>query len=157
MRGAESQDSEQINKLLADAKTEAIALKRDSADMDSFARSKGSWESFASKVTMFKEHVNNAGKVLAELKDAEAGGSPWQQTAIGRIEPLLRELAANTEATIKHLNENQTKVHMTPFKDYVKANYEMSTELEELIRDFVSYGQSKQKFERLGDKLEVGG
>ncbi len=157
IKADEAQDSEQITKLLADVKTEAVELKRDAADMDSFARSKGSWESFASKIEMFKEHVNKAGKVLANLKDAEAGGSPWQQTAIGRIEPLLKELAANTEATIKHLNENQTKVHFTEFKDYVKANYEMATDLEEMIRDFVNYGETKRKFERLGEKLEVGG
>ncbi len=157
MQATEAQDSVQINKLLADAKTEAIELKRDSSDMESFSRSNASWKSFASKVTMIKEHVNNAGKVFANLKDAEAGGSPWQQTAIGRIEPLLKELAANTEATIKHLNENQTKVHFTEFKDYVKANYEMATDLEELIRDFVNYGETRRKFERLGEKLEVGG
>ena len=44
---------------------------------------------------MVKGHVNNTGKLLAKLKDAEATGSPWQQTAIKRIEPLLKEMADN--------------------------------------------------------------
>ena len=81
---------------------------------------------------------------------------PWQQAAIKRIEPALKELAANTEATIKHLTENQGKVHFPAFKDYVKANYELATDMETMIRDFVSYGEAKEKFENLGEKLEIG-
>ena len=36
-------------------------------------------------------------------------------------------------------------------------NYELATNLEELIRDFVNYGEAKQKLERLADKLEITG
>jgi hypothetical protein len=104
---------------------------------------------------MIKGHVNNTGKLLTKLKDAEATGAAWQQTAIKRIEPLLKELAANTEATINNLNENKTKVHFTEFKDYVKANFELATDFEALIRDFVNYGEAKEKVEHLGGKLEV--
>ncbi len=156
-KATEPQESAQITKLLADAKSEAVELKRDSAEMDSLTRSKASWKSFAGKLNMIKEHVNTAGKLLADLKDAEAGGSPWQRTAIGQIEPLLRELAGNTEATINHLNESSTKIHFPEFKDYVRANYEMAADLESLIRDFVNYGETKQKFESLRARLEVGG
>ena len=79
----------------------------------------------------------------------------WQQTAIKRIEPLLKELADNTTATINHLNDNQAKVHTPAFTDYVKANAELATDLEALIRDFVNYGSAKEKYESLGSKLEV--
>jgi hypothetical protein len=157
MKAAETGDSTQISQLLADAKAEAVELKHDSADMESFTKSKLSWESYASKVEMIKGHVNSTGKLLVKLQEAEATASPWQEAAIRRIEPLLKELAANTEATIKHLNENRTKIHVTEFKDYVKANYELATDLEALIRNFVNYGEAKQKFERLGEKLEITG
>lgn len=155
MKAAETGDSAHISQLLADAKAEAVELKNDSADMESFTRSKLSWESYASKVEMIKGHVNNTGKLLTKLKDAEATGAAWQQTAIKRIEPLLKELAANTEATINNLNENKTKVHFTEFKDYVKANFELATDFEALIRDFVNYGEAKEKVDHLGGKLEV--
>ena len=104
---------------------------------------------------MVKEHINNTGRLLAKLKHAEASGAPWQQTAIQRIEPLLKELAANTEATIIYLNENRSKIHFPEFRDYVKANFELAADLEALIRDFVNYGEAKDKFERLGHKVEV--
>lgn len=154
---AEPGDSAHITKLLADAKAEAVQLKDDSADMESFTKSKLSWQSYAGKVEMIKEHVNNSGKLLAQLKDDQVMGSPWQQTAIDRIEPLLKELAVNTETTINYLNENRPKIHFTEFKDYVRANYELATDLELLIRDFVNYGEAKEKMERIGNKLEVTG
>lgn len=148
-------DSEDVNQLLADAKSEAVELKVDSEHMNSFTNSNVSWQTYADKIELIKTHVNNTGKVLAKLRDAESAGAPWQQTAIQRIEPLLRELADNTGTTIRYLSENQTKVHFTEFRDYVKANYELSTNLEALISDYVAYGEHKQETLRLGEKLEV--
>jgi hypothetical protein len=155
MKATESGDSPQIAQLLADAKTEAVELKSDSQDMEAFTKSKLSWESYARKVELIREHVNSTGKLLAKLQDVAAAGSPWQQTAIQRIDPLLRELAANTEVTINHLNENKAKIHFAEFKDYVKANYELATDLEALIHDFVNYGEAKAKLERLGAQRQI--
>jgi hypothetical protein len=152
---AEAGDSAEITRLLAEAKTEAVELKNDADHMHSFTNSRMSWESYAGKAEMIKEHVNKTGQLLAKLKDAESEGAPWQQTAVQRIEPLLKELAGNVESTITYLNANPAKIHFSAFKDYVKANYELSSELEALIRDFVNYGESKQKFERLRERLEV--
>jgi len=155
IQAIESGDSAEITLLLADAKAEAVELKNDSEDLDAFVKSRLTWKSHASKIEMIMEHVSNAGKLLAKLKDAEASGAPWQRTAIQRIEPLLNELAANIESTINCVNENSSKIHFPEFRDYVKANYELATDLEALIRDFVNYGEAKEKFERLGRKVEV--
>ena len=121
-----------------------------------FTKSKLTWESYFDKVEMIKGHVNNSGKLLAKLKDAEATASPWQQKAIRQIEPLLREMADNTTATIKHLNERKAYVHFPAFQNFVKANFELATDLEALTRDFVNYGNDKEKSESLGSQLEIG-
>jgi hypothetical protein len=155
VRAIEPGDSAEITKLLADTKAEAVELRNDSEDLDTFVKSRLAWESHARKIEMIKEHIKNTGKLLAKLKDAEASGAPWQRTAILRIEPLLKELAANTESTINYLNENRSKIHFSEFRDYVKANYELATDLEALIRDFVNYGEAKEKFERLSRKIDV--
>ena len=148
-------DSPEVTKLLAEIKAEAIELKVDSGDMESFTRSTMTWRGYGSKLDMIKGHVNNALTLLAKLKNAEATGSQWQQAAIKRIEPLLKELADNTTATINHLNDNQGKVHMPAFTGYVKANYALATDLEALIRDFVDYANAKENFESLSSKSEV--
>ncbi len=146
----QTEDSAEIHKHLADAKAEAVQLKNDAEDLNAFTASRISWQTYAHKLEMIKEHVNNTGKLLAELQADESSGSPWQQAAVKRIEPLLRELAANTTATIGHLNENQERVHMPEFRDYVQINYALAADLETMIRTFVNYGESKEKLEKLG-------
>lgn len=142
-------DSADITKLFADTKAEAVQLKTDSGEMDSFTRSKLSWKSYADKLNKIKGHVNDAGQLVAKLKAAESTGSPWQQATIKRIEPLLQEMADNLTATIKRLNDNQSKVHLPAFADYVKRNYALAVDLEALVRASVDYGNDKAKFERL--------
>ena len=98
---------------------------------------------------MIKEHVNNTGKLLTKLQAEEYNGSAWQQTAIKRIEPLLKELAVEYRKDYQlSQRHTQTRIHFTDFKDYVQMNCELATNLEELIRDFVNYGEAKQKLER---------
>ena len=148
-------DSAEINKLLADANSHAIQFRADSEKMTAFAHAKSGWENYATQLQSIKEHVNATGKVLASLKAARDSGSLWQQTAIDRITPLLKEMATNTETVIATLNKNQRKVHLKEFQDYVQANYDVASELSHVISDFVDYGNTKIKLERLAAKLEI--
>lgn len=152
---ASNDDSAEISKLLADTKAEAVELTRDASDLEAFTKSKLSWSTYAGKVEMIKEHINNSGKLLTKLQEAQDSGSAWQQTAISKIEPLLKELAANTEATIAFMSENKGKIHFPEFRDYAKANYEMASDLEALVRDYVSYGEAREKVDRLNRKLQT--
>lgn len=150
-----NEDSPQIMQLLADAKTEAFQLRMDAEDMDAFARSGVSWQSHAKKVASMREHINESGKILAQLHDLKSTGSRWQQMAIDGIDPLLRELAVNIEKTINHLNENQSKVHLPEFKEYVRDNYDLAVPLDTLIRDYIDYTNVKERFERLEEKTRT--
>lgn len=152
---AAGEDSPEIARLLSEAKSEATELTADSEDLASFAWSRASWTSHASKITMIKEHVNNTGKLLAKLQEQESSGSTWQTAAIARIRPLLKELASSTEEVIRRLNDHPDRVHLPEYRDCVKAHYELATDLEALIRDFVNYGEAKEKLEKLQEKLKV--
>ncbi len=150
-----SKDSAEITALLADAKSEAGQLKLDTAEMETYTRSNLSWKTFASKITLIKDHVNKIGELTGKLNNARGGGSPWQQQAIDRINPLLQELASNVGATINQLSEHQSLVHSTHYKEYVQTNHEQATNLASLISDYVEYGKAKDKMEALGKDLEV--
>jgi hypothetical protein len=145
-------DSAVVTKLLADTKAVAVQLETDSSEMASFTRSRLSWKSYAAKLNIIRGHINSAGQLLTKLKDAESTGSPWQQTTIKRIEPLLQEIADNLNATIKHLAENQDRVHMPEFIGYVKNNYALAVDVSALLRASVDYGTDKAKFESLSSK-----
>ena len=148
-------DSPRITQLLADAKAEAVELRHDAEVMETFTRSKHSVASHGSQITLIREHVNNTGKLLQQLQDAANAGAPWQQATIERIEPLLKELAANIETTIKYLNENNSRIHFSEFRDTIKANATLAGELESMIRNAVDYGETKDKFDRLSKELEA--
>lgn len=148
-------DSQEINKLLSDTKAQAVQLSSDAGSLHAFTRSNISWQTYANQLDSMKTHVNAAGKLLTQLKNAEATGAPWQQEAIKRIEPLLREMADNTTATIKYLDANKTKIHVQEFRDLCEANLDIANNLEGLIRDFVNFGNAKARYEELKEKLEL--
>ncbi|MGB7549578.1 MAG: hypothetical protein WBM14_17710 [Terracidiphilus sp.] len=152
---AQSMDSEEISNLLAQAKSHAVLAEDDSATLESFTRSKLSWESFARKITVIRDHVNELGKLHGQLLELRPQGSPCQQRAIDQIDPLVREMADHLTAAINHLNDNQSKVHMPPFRDYVNANYELASRTAALIRDFVAYDEASSKADSLEQQLEL--
>lgn len=150
-------DSPEVSELLTQAKNHAAQLTRDADEMQTFANSNVAIESHADKINIIREHTNNLGKVLQQLSDQRSAASPWQQTAIDRVTPFASELASNIESTIEHINNNQNHLQTPAYRDYLKANYELSSGLSELISDFVKYGKSKATYERLGSQLEVPG
>jgi hypothetical protein len=150
-----SKDSKEVSAIFADVKTEAIQLSHDADELKSFTHSNLRWETHAAKVEEIKRHVNEAGQLLSKLNGARETGSRWQQQAIDGIYPLLKELASNVESTIEHLNQKPGQLQTGPYVDYAAANYEMASNLAELVSDYVEYGKSKAKSEELAEKLEA--
>lgn len=152
-----AQDSAEISRLLAEANTQAMQLKQDCEHMKAFARTTTSWQTHAASLSQIKGHVNELGKLVTRMNDAQAEASPWQQQAIDQITPLLQELAANVSSTIKHLNKNQTRLMHPPYPAYAAASAEYAADLSRLISDYVAYGAAKHKSEELTERLELPG
>jgi len=155
LAGGPAKDSDDVSKLLSQVKSEAIELQYDTSIMESFTRSNLAWESHSGKISQIKEHVNNLGKTLTKLNDARNTASPWQEQAIDRITPLMKDLAENVSATIRRLDENKNHLQNPEYKDYLLANHEMTTEVVNLVSDYVEYGKAKAKVERLAERLET--
>jgi hypothetical protein len=150
-----SGSSQEVNQLLSQVKTEAIALERDCDEIATWAGAKQlSWQSHAEKLNLIREHVNEAGRLLSNLHDARDEASPWQQQAIDRIHPLLKELADNTQEMINHLNDKRSTFHLSEYGDYAKAGYELAKDLAALVSDYVEYGNLEVDFHRLQEKLD---
>ena len=60
-------DSEQVSKLLSEAKTQAFQLKEDASTMEAYTRSNLGWESHAAAIEQMKEHINAAGRTQAPV------------------------------------------------------------------------------------------
>jgi plasmid replication initiation protein len=148
-------DSEHVAKLLSEAKTMAFQIKEDAVAMEGFTRMTVSWESHAVAINEIKDHVNALEKQEAKLKDARSAASPWQKTAIDRIVPYLDELEGYTSAVIEHINAQPKRLFTDDYKDFLEANADYATDLASMIADFVDYGKTRDRMERLGNKLEI--
>lgn len=151
---ATGEDSKEVSQLLSEMKLKAHELELDAVEMETFSRSRLSETSHAAQLNLIGEHINKAGELLRRLHDARDRGSAWQQKAIDEIHPLLKELADNTESAMKIFNEKKPRADMSPeYREYLKDNRGMASELAALITDYVDYGFHKSHFERLGEKV----
>ncbi|MDE3179463.1 MAG: hypothetical protein KGM47_07345 [Acidobacteriota bacterium] len=150
-------DSAEASKLLQQARMSAAQLRRDTTSMETFTRSQLSWQSHAHQINLIKEHINNTGKVVADLHNARDGAEAWQQDAIDHITPLLQEIASNTEAIINHLNENRGHTWHPEYEGYVRSNAELANDLSKLIGDYIDYGGAKSRAQSLEQKLGFSG
>jgi hypothetical protein len=152
---AQNPDSTEINDLLKEVKTHAVLAEDDALTLESYTRSKVSFRSHATRLNQMKEHANEMIDEFNRLGTLRASGSPWQQEAIDRINPLLNDMATHLTATINHLNDNQGRIGMPPYKEYVKANRELMTKTARLISDVVDYGETKAESESLEKALDL--
>ena len=72
-------DSEQVSKLLSEAKTLAFQVKEDAVTMESFTRMNLSWDAHKAAITQIRERVNDLGRQVAKLNAAKSSASPWQK------------------------------------------------------------------------------
>jgi hypothetical protein len=152
---AQAGDSEEISKLLIEAKSHSVLAEHDAASLESFTRSQLPWQVHSYKLLEIRDHVNALGKVSKQLVDMRREGSPWQRAAIDQIDPLLREMAGQLTLTMNHLHENQSKVQMQAYRDYAHGSYRYATKTAAMIREFVEYDKAKSRADVLEAKLKV--
>jgi hypothetical protein len=69
------------------------------------------------------------------------------------MEPYLDELGGYISAAIEHVNDK--KHNLAEYNDYLEANADYTADLATMIANFVDYGKTRQRLERLGSKLEI--
>ncbi len=143
-----------VTKLLSQAKTQAFQIKEDALTMESFNRMAVSRETQAVTINQIRADVNALVATENKLQAAKEEAAPWQKQVITRVVPYIDELEGYTAAVIEHFNG---EVRHTPaeMKDYYEANADYSTDLAKMIADFVDYGQTKDRLERLQSTLEI--
>jgi hypothetical protein len=114
-----------------------------------------SWQSHAEMLNTIKEHINNLARTIEKLNSMRDSASEWQQQAIDRAIPLMRDLAANTTGAINHLNENKRRPTSGSYTEYLKENTETAHQLSDMISSFVRYGEPRAKLDKLEHRLEI--
>lgn len=153
---AQNKDSAQISKLLNEARSYAVQTDNDYAQLESFTNNtRLKWQSHAIQIDSIRSHINNLGKVVKQMDDIKSQGSPWQQAAIERINPLLSLMAHDLTKTIEYGNEHPNRIQTMPYKDYVRSGAELASHTSRLVSDLVAYGKAESRAQRLEQKLEL--
>jgi hypothetical protein len=148
-------DSDEITGLLSQARTQAWQAAQDADTLQSYTMSPMAWESHAAQLRLIQDRVNALAKTTQQLNDMRAQGSPWQQTAIDRINPLLRDMDEALATTITALNDRPERVNMPAYREFAHANYDVCESAATVISDFVAYGKSKGTSVSLREKLDL--
>jgi len=152
----QNKDSKAITDLLKEVESHAILASDDAETLESYTRSHTmSWESHAARLRTMADHANSLIQDFDKLSSMRGEGSPWQQEAIDRVDPLLKEMAEHLNTTIAHFKDNKHRVNMPPFHEYVKANREYMGRTSGLISSFVEYGESRAKANGLEASLDL--
>jgi hypothetical protein len=154
-KAADGVESDEVSKTLSDVKIQAFQLRADADQMETFTRANVSWEAHSTAIEKIKADVNAMGTLLKKLQGSRGKAILWQQTAIDRIEPVAKELASNTTSAIDHLNKDPRHLNTAAYQNYLEAIADSANNLASMISDFVDYGKTRQRLERLAGKLEL--
>jgi len=148
-------DNPSVTGQLNDAKTIVAKIKKDAAQMETFARTGGlSWQTHASALEKIKADVNALQANMRGLQSHRTTASPWQQDAIDRITGLANDLATNMNATIDRLNKSKSRPTAPPYPEYLRANAQIANDLADEINATIDYAQNKAKLDSLGQQLD---
>jgi len=150
------QDSSQVAQLFAQAKSHAVALRLDAEVMETYTRKQVQRTTQADQIYQIRQHTNDLAKVIQQLNEARDTASPWQQQAIDRLNPLLKNLIVSVTSMI-HCVDDQvfSNIGAGTYRECVRNNYKISVEMAGLITDFVDYGTNKTKFQERGKSLDL--
>jgi len=145
----------ELTRLLKQAQVTAGQLASTTDQLNAYSRSNLTWQTHAAKVDEVKSHVNALGRNLSEMEALQADATPWQDDAIRGIRPLLEQIADSTEEVILYIRENPRLINFAAYEEMVADKHDLASELAVLTKDYVSYGEAKDKLEQLHTELDL--
>lgn len=136
--------------LLAQIQAEGAGLRRNAETLGTFASSpQYSWQSHANYLDRVKGHINAVGERTAELQRIRRAVLPWQQQAITEVTSHAAQAAASTQAAILFLNENQSWLFVSEYRDHLTTIADSSADMKRTVDKFLDYEKTQQKFQQL--------
>jgi hypothetical protein len=109
----------------------------------------------AYRLNAARDHINKAGRLLADLQSLYPELAPWQQQAITTITPIASQIAAHTEAAIAHLNERPTARLAPEYTNHLQGIVDHSNSMSETVGSFLQYADAKSRVQMLETTLEI--
>jgi uncharacterized surface protein with fasciclin (FAS1) repeats len=144
-------DITQVDKvadLLAEFESRAIETRRDAARLESKTRGGLSWQSHSQTLNLMKDHVNDMGKMLAELEALKPQATLLQAKAIECARPHLQAMADGVESAITALNEDR-RMSSPEYKATLHGVWTSADRLYRTVDTIIDYHEARNRMSSL--------
>jgi len=145
-----------IDDMLADFESKAIEARRDAAMLESKRRNPQlSWQTHADKLSVMKQHINEMGKMLAELEGMKSKATLFQEKAIEAARPPLEDMAQRVEKGINWLNEDRRSISKAEYKDNLHGLWSDADKLYRNVDTIIDYHEARMRLHELAEEPVV--
>lgn len=142
-----------IGDLLASFESKAIEARRDAAALESKRRNQNlSWQTHAENLTVMKEHINQMGRVLAELEQMKPKATLFQEKAIEAARPHLEDMAQRVEKGIRWLNEDRRSISTAEYKENLHGIWNGADQLYRNVDTIIDYHDARMRLHELAEE-----
>jgi uncharacterized surface protein with fasciclin (FAS1) repeats len=138
-----------IDDMLGQFESRATETRRDAATLESYRHSRLSWETHLRKLNLMKDHINDMGKMLAELEGVKPKATLFQEKAIEVARPHLEDMAQRVEKAINSLNEDQRSTRKAEYKDNLHGIWVSSDRLYTDLDTIIDYHEARMRLHEL--------
>ena len=150
--------ADEARRTLEDLRVSAAAIEHDADQLARFASDpQVSVESHSQNLMDIKEEINKMGREMAVL-DAEHDALPeWEQQAVSKALPLLKDSAANAESALEYLNANKSHLWTETYRGYADQVRQDSEQVAKTLTDYLKLARLEGQERRLQDNLGTAG
>jgi len=143
---------------LKDLEESAFAATGEAEQLEQFIANQAySPEAHFGKLMALKEEVNRMGRDAGSLEAERDSLAPWEQQALDKTLPLLKETAANTTNAIEYFNENRTHLWADPYRQYASHISRDAEQITKTLKDYLKYAKAHDQGLQLERSLGVVG
>lgn len=103
-----------------------------------------------------REDVNTMGKEIASLEAQRDSLEPWEQAAVDKVVPLLKEAADNTQGAIHYFNESRLGLWTPNYRSYVQKVQRDSDQIAQTLKDYMKYESVREAEVKLESAIGAG-
>jgi hypothetical protein len=129
--------------LLQRVRDDALTARHQAAVLESVTDETDiGWQFYADHLTRIRNRVDDMGKAICRLETIRRVTSPQEQKVIDSTIPFAQSMAANADAAIVHLNNNQMDYWQPVYRTYTANLYRDARKISNTIGSFESHYES---------------
>ena len=156
-QGATRATEDTAKDTLRDVKSQAFAAMTTADTLEMMiSAAKVSSETQSNELMALREELNRAGKDIATLEADRDELSAWEQQALDRIVPLIKDAAENTTLAIQHFNANRTHLWGREDLAYADKVYKDSGRAADLLNSYLNYEKLRNEEAAVASQISTG-